>query len=97
MTRSPRSRRARPRDVPAVRVLPTGHPTLTWQVTCSACGDYLVTGTAAERSQADQAAHEHRQAHRRPRRDLVAFVLVLLVGAALLFGLLLLAAHGARP
>jgi len=92
-----RSRRARSRELPTVRVLPTGHPTLTWRIDCSACGDYLVTGTAAERSQADQVAGEHRRAHRRPRRDRLGSLVVLLVGAALLFGLLLLAAYGARP
>ena len=91
-----RSRRARTRGVPTVRVLSTGHPTLTWRIDCAACGD-IATGFEVERPEADQQAREHRQAHRRPGRDLVGFLLVLLVSAALLFGLLLLAAHGARP
>lgn len=84
-----RDRRTRTHDIPTVRVLPTGHPTLTWRVNCSACGD-ITTGFEVERPEANQEAREHREMHRHPRRDQWAGCLVLLVGAAFLFGLLLL-------
>ncbi len=84
------------RPAPTVRVLPTGHPTLTLRVNCSACGD-IATGFEVERPEADQIAHEHRQMHRHPRRGQLAGCLVLLIGAVLFIGLALLAAYGARP
>lgn len=91
------ARRARPRELPTVRVLPTSHPTLTWEIDCSACG-FVATGHPYERFQANRVAGEHRELHRHPRRDQWAGCLVLLFGAALLLGLALLAASiGARP
>ncbi len=86
---SRRARRARTQDVPAVRVLPTGHPSVTWEIDCSACG-FVATGHPYERFQASRVAHEHREMHRHPRRDQWTGCLVLQVGAAFLFGLLLL-------
>jgi len=70
-------------------VLPTGHPSVTWEIDCSACG-FVATGHPYERFQASRVAHEHREMHRHPRRDQWTGCLVLQVGAAFLFGLLLL-------
>lgn len=84
------------RPVPTVRVLPTDHPTLTWEINCSACG-FVATGHPFERFQANRVASEHRERHRHERHDKWACCLVLLVAIALLIGLALLAAYGARP
>jgi hypothetical protein len=85
------------RPVPTVRVLSTDHPSLTWEIDCSACG-FVATGHPFERFQANRLASEHREQHRHRRHDTWACCLVLLVGAAVLIGLLFLAAYyRARP
>jgi hypothetical protein len=85
------------RRVPTVRVLSTDHPSLTWEIDCSACG-FVATGHPFERFQANRLASEHRELHRYSRRDRWATCLVLLIGAAVLIGLLLVAAiYGAQP